>query len=367
MLKWILPEHGPAGLLVEAFNVAAHDIDELIDNLSATMVSKDAYKAMQAVHSDFTCDDPKKIEVVTEALVSVLNRYSSKYDPLAVNVELRAPDHREATIPTPRAPPKPVEAVEVPTESGPAKKRRRLDDYQTRPEQVAPVPFFVIITNTVVNINKTYPARSSTHGPMGTVTDATLKRADDWSGVKNRAYVVCQVTRRDGYDIKEEDLKAICNKGGYKYFYSAASANIAWFVLAKPASFSVDFAAVMNYYTFQAGGRVSQKVGKFLYEVFAATSTHFGTFTFDVSAATTYTWKDATEHVKLLTPDQWLELKAENKRLVKLETATEFQALLHLWASELKEFLQHVWNANATTRPVTERPARGQRWKAVPP
>ena len=120
MLKWILPEHGPAGLLVEAFNVAAHDIDDLIDNLSATMVSKEAYKAMNAVHSDFTCDDPNKIEVVTEALVSVLNRYSSKYDPPAVNVELRAPEHREATIPTPRAPPKPVEAVEVPTESDPA-------------------------------------------------------------------------------------------------------------------------------------------------------------------------------------------------------------------------------------------------------
>ena len=219
MLKWILPERGPAGLLVEAFNVAAHDIDELIDNLSATMVSKDAYKAMKAVHSDFTCDDPNKIEVVTEALVSVLKRYSSKYDPPAVNVELRAPEHREATIPTPRAPPKPVEAVEVPTESGPAQKRPRIDDYQIRPEQAASVPFSVIkMANTVVNINKTYPARSSTHGPMGTVTDATLKRADDWSGVKNRAYVVCHVTRRDGYDINEEDLKAICNKGVCKGF-----------------------------------------------------------------------------------------------------------------------------------------------------
>ena len=153
----------------------------------------------------------------------------------------------------------------------------------------------------------------------------------------------------------------------YKYFYSAASANIAWFVLSKPSTFSVDFAGVVTYYTFQPGGRVPQKVGKFLYEVFAATSTHFGTYTFDVSAATTYTWKDATEHVKGLTPDQWLELKAENKRLVKLETATEFQALLHLWAGELKEFLQHVWNANATTHSVTERPARGQRWKDIPP
>ena len=151
------------------------------------------------------------------------------------------------------------------------------------------------------------------------------------------------------------------------YFISAASAIIAWFVLTKPATFSVDFAGVVSYYTFQPSGRVAQKVGKFSYEVFAATSTHFGTFTFDVSAATTYTWKDATEHVKGLTPDQWLELKAENKRLVKLETATEFQALLHMWAGEIKEFLQHVWNATATTRPVTERPAPGQRWKDAPP
>ena len=215
VLKWILPEHGPAGLLVEAFNVAAHDIDDLIDNLSATMVSKEAYKAMEAVHSDSTCDDPNKIEVVTEALVSVLNRYSSKYDPPAVHVELHAPDHREATIPTPPAPPKPVEAPQLPTESGPAQKLRRLDDNQTPPEQAASVPFFVLkMPNTVVTIKKTYPARSSTHRPMGTVTDLTLTKARDWSGVKNRAYVVCQVTRRDGYDIIEEDLKAICNKGG---------------------------------------------------------------------------------------------------------------------------------------------------------
>ena len=131
MLQWILPEHGPAGRLVEAFDVAAHDIDDLIDNLSATMVSKEAYNAMEAVHRDFTCDDPNKIEVVTEALVSVLGRYSSKYDPPSVPVELHAPDHREATIPTPPAPPTPVGAPQLPTESGPAQKRRRLDDNQT--------------------------------------------------------------------------------------------------------------------------------------------------------------------------------------------------------------------------------------------
>ena len=201
--------------------MAAHDIDDLIDNLSATVVSKEAYDAMEAVHRDFTCDDPNKIEVVTEALVSVLGMYSSKYDPPSVPVELHAPDHREATIPTPPAPPTPMEAPQLPTESGPAQKRRRLDDNQTSPEQAASVPFFVLkMANTVVTINKTYPARSSTHGPMGTVTDATLKKADDWSGVKNRAYVVCHVTRRDGYDINEEDLKAICNKGVCKVFYS---------------------------------------------------------------------------------------------------------------------------------------------------
>ena len=79
---------------------------------------------------------------------------------------------------------------------------------------------------------------------------------------------------------------------------SAASANIAWFVLAKPSTFSVDFAGVVSYYTFQPGGRMPQKVGKFLYEVFAATSTHFGTYTMDVSAAIIYTWEDAIEHVK---------------------------------------------------------------------
>ena len=214
VLNWILPVHGPAGRLVEAFNVAAHDVDHLIDNLTATVVSKEAYKAMNAVHSDFTSDDPNKIEVVTDALVKVLNRFSSKYDPPAVHVEPSAPDRRKATIPTPRAPSKPVEAVEVPTESGPAKKRRRLDDSQACPEPAASVPCSVLtMANTVVTINRTHPARSSTHGPMGTVTDATLRKADDWSGVKNWAYVVCQVTRRDGYDIKEEDLKAICQQG----------------------------------------------------------------------------------------------------------------------------------------------------------
>ena len=123
--------------------MAAHDVDYLIDNLTATVVSKEAYKAMNAVHSDFTSDDPNKIEVVTDALVKVLNRFSSKYDPPAVHVEPSAPDRRKATIPTPRAPSKPVEAVEVPTESGPAKKRRRLDDSQARPEQAASVPFFL--------------------------------------------------------------------------------------------------------------------------------------------------------------------------------------------------------------------------------
>ena len=55
VLRWILPEHGPAGLLVEAINLAAHDIEDLIDNLSATVVSKEAYDAMEAVHRDFTC------------------------------------------------------------------------------------------------------------------------------------------------------------------------------------------------------------------------------------------------------------------------------------------------------------------------
>ena len=178
VLNWILPVHGPAGRLVEAFNVAAHDVDYLIDNLTATVVSKEAYKAMNAVHSDFTSDDPNKIEVVTDALVKVLNRFSSKYDPPAVHVEPSAPDRRKATIPTPRAPSKPVEAVEVPTESGPAKKRRRLDDSQACPEPAASVPFFVLtMANTVVNINRTHPARSSTHGPMGTVTDATLRKS----------------------------------------------------------------------------------------------------------------------------------------------------------------------------------------------
>ena len=94
---------------------------------------------------------------------------------------------------------------------------------------------------------------------------------------------------------------------GWVYIvFSAASANIAWFVLTKPSTFSVDFAGVVSYYTFQAGGRMPQKVGTFLYEVFAATSTHYGTYTLDVSASITYTWKDAIEHVKgLLQINSW--------------------------------------------------------------
>ena len=66
-MRWRLPEHGAAGLLVEAFSVAADDVDTLIDNLSATVVSKETFDAVLDVYRDYTGDDPLTIEIVTEA------------------------------------------------------------------------------------------------------------------------------------------------------------------------------------------------------------------------------------------------------------------------------------------------------------
>ena len=59
---------------------------------------------------------------------------------------------------------------------------------------------------------------------------------------------------------------------------------------------------------------------------------------------------DLCDSVKDMSPATWLQLKAECRRAVKDQKADSRQTLIHLWHSELREFLEGMWSARSFSK-----------------
>ena len=128
--------------------------------------------------------------------------------------------------------------------------------------------------------------------------------------------------------------------------------NVAWLLgdhtVSSPPICSLPGSNV-ELFTLKIGGRRGQRISALVCALHDSLS--FGRTCYRVACQGEQpSFLDLCDTVKDMSPATWLQLKAECKRAVKDQKSDNRQTLIHLWHSELREFLEGMWSASSFSK-----------------
>jgi hypothetical protein len=105
-----------------------------------------------------------------------------------------------------------------------------------------------------------------------------------------------------------------------------------------------------TYYSFD--GTMS-KIVQQIHVFWQGCADHVGTMKFDSTPDQIVAFRDAAESVKDLNPEEWLDLKANCKMMVKKKKASALEDAINIYKEELATYLETIWSAVGCVKKVS--------------